>query len=135
MGLDEIYSLTKAPNNYKLRIELKSFDFPNAVNWIEYDHFSVDSLSTQFKLNLGQADKESNIQDAMYFNKEMKFSTFDKNEGIDQNVTSCSEKRNKTGWWWPVDEFEQGELNCGHSNLNGVYHDAEFNGGYSGQLR
>merc|ERR1712226_439214 len=92
--------------NYELRIELENAD--RERKQVHYNMFKVDSECNDFSLTLDHFI-ESDLPDSMYSNRNMKFSTFDRDGDLSNDNCAI---RHIGAWWYN---------NCTDSNLNGMF--------------
>merc|ERR1712226_1640477 len=92
--------------NYELRIELENAD--RERKQVHYNMFKVDSECNDFSLTLDHFI-EHDLPDSMYANRNMKFSTFDRDGDLSNDNCAI---RHIGAWWYN---------NCTDSNLNGMF--------------
>ncbi|XP_039600275.1 angiopoietin-related protein 5 [Polypterus senegalus] len=127
LGLRKLFHILNQKNtNFALHVALESYDETSA--YASYDNFWLEDENRFFKMHLGRYAGSAGDAFRGYRQEDnqnsMPFSTFDiDNDGcapfctIDgYAVESCSNKHNKTGWW-----FNQ----CGMANLNSDSLDAD----------
>ena len=116
LGLKKISCLTSVTGRTKLRINLD--DFAGHSKYAYYDYFHVGKPSTKYRLTVGgfQNWGIGAAGDSLMTGHGMQFSTHDRDNDI-WSSSNCASSWH--GAWW--------YSNCGHSNLNGLYHDGESN--------
>merc|ERR1712226_1019216 len=92
--------------NYELRIELENAD--GERKQVHYNMFKVDSECNDYSLTLDNFI-EHELPDSMYANRNMKFSTFDRDGDLSNDNCAI---RHIGAWWYN---------NCTDSNLNGMF--------------
>ena len=105
-GLRNIHCLTTR-ESMELRIDLQD-EQGNKVTWV-YQQFRVDGPDQKYHLHTGQGTGTPGSFDAMAYDNNLNFSTFDRDN--DQNSGNCAASL-KGGWWYN---------NCHKSNLNGPH--------------
>ena len=105
-GLRNIHCLTTR-ESVELRIDLQD-EQGNKVTWV-YQQFRVDGPDQKYHLHTGQGTGTPGSFDAMAYDNNLNFSTFDRDN--DQNSGNCAASL-KGGWWYN---------NCHKSNLNGPH--------------
>ncbi|KAL7740843.1 hypothetical protein ACLKA6_013690 [Drosophila palustris] len=107
LGLDKIHALT-AERNQELLVLLEDQDGIEAFE--NYDTFAIGDEEEQYVLHkLGNASGSAG--DALKYHRGMKFSTFDRDNDIDEG--NCA--KDYTGGWW--------YCKCLYSKLTGTYND------------
>ncbi|XP_060654727.1 fibrinogen-like protein 1 [Drosophila nasuta] len=104
LGLEKIYRLT-SQQQYELYIHLVAED-GNSF-YAQYDDFKISDEDHGYSLSLGKF--KGNIKDAMTYSENMKFTTFDRDNDLDDD--NCAVLY-KSGWWYNK---------CFACNLNGLY--------------
>ncbi|XP_074871964.1 ficolin-2-like [Carettochelys insculpta] len=105
LGNDNIHLLTSLGKN-ELRIDLSNFE--NKKYFAKYKTFQISSESEQYTLILGDM-VEGDAGDSLAYHKDMKFSTADHDNDLDQDNCASTFQ----GAWW----FK----NCHEAHLNGAY--------------
>ncbi|XP_014473996.1 PREDICTED: protein scabrous-like [Dinoponera quadriceps] len=104
IGNEALHRLTR-DNCSRLRVDLTD---TYGVRWrAEYEHFSVDSEETGYRLHV--AGYSGNATDALSYQDGMAFSAKDRD--MDISTTDCAANY-RGGWWFS---------HCQHANLNGRY--------------
>ncbi|XP_058120333.1 angiopoietin-related protein 7-like [Anopheles ziemanni] len=104
LGLNHVHHITKN-RSHELIVEVK--DFHGNYGYARYGEFAIGNESESYTLKkLGSYSGTAG--DAISFNKDHKFSTFDRNNGPGKN---CAVDRH--GAWW--------YYGCTNANLNGNY--------------
>ncbi|XP_064543291.1 angiopoietin-related protein 7-like [Drosophila montana] len=110
LGLEKIHRLTSA-QPHELYIHMEGFE--GVIKYYRYDQFSIADEHDQYRLiTLGKAAGNA-TQDNFSYHRNMKFSTFDRdNDAWDDG--NCASKYKYCGGWW--------YNKCVGSNLNGKYY-------------
>ncbi|XP_032688504.1 protein scabrous-like [Odontomachus brunneus] len=104
IGNEALHRLTR-DNCSRLRVDLTD---TYGVHWrAEYEHFSVDSEETGYRLHV--SDYSGNATNALSYQDGMAFSAKDRD--MDISTTDCAANY-RGGWWFS---------HCQHANLNGRY--------------
>ena len=91
IGLDALHNLTSS-NNCSIRFDLQLVN--GSRYYAQYSSFSVGSLSTHYRLTIG--GYSGNLEDAMAFSDNQKFSTYDSDN--DGYRGACA--REEGGGFW-----------------------------------
>lgn len=104
IGNEALHRLTR-DNCSRLRVDLTD---TYGVRWrAEYEHFSVDSEETGYRLHV--SGYSGNATNALSYQDGMAFSARDRD--MDISTTDCAANY-RGGWWFS---------HCQHANLNGMY--------------
>ncbi|XP_064545374.1 angiopoietin-related protein 7-like [Drosophila montana] len=115
LGLEKIHRLTSA-QPHELYIHMEGFD--GIIKYYRYEQFAIAGEDDQYRLiTLGKAEGNA-TRDYLNYHRNMKFSTFDRDNDTWDNG-SCASKRLFGGGWW--------YNNCASSNLNGKYYTSSTN--------
>ncbi|XP_050957340.1 microfibril-associated glycoprotein 4 isoform X1 [Labeo rohita] len=107
LGLENMFQLTRN-RAYMLRVDLE--DFNGRKGYALYSSFSVGAEVDGYKLQVsGFAD--GGAGDSLTFHNGLKFTTFDKDQDIDDN--NCAKMR-LGGFWYRATP-------CHYTNPNGIY--------------
>merc|ERR1719295_1211096 len=106
LGLDNLHRLT-SQRDYKLKIIMTDFDGKKYV--AVYDQFKVGPGDDYMLTVGGFNDALSTLQDSMFYNNGMMFSTKDRDQ--DRWGGNCAQSH--TGGWWYKD--------CGYAHLTGLH--------------
>ncbi|XP_033149063.1 ficolin-2-like [Drosophila busckii] len=118
IGLDLLNELT-SDQPQELWVEL--LDYSGQTRYAHYDNFAVGNESNLYTLNkLGLYT--GNAGDALRYQENMKFSTFDRDNDMSPKKNCASEL---SGAWWYND--------CMTSNLNGLYLGGEYGNDLTGR--
>ena len=104
-GLEKVHAMTAAYDT-ELLVYMKSFESESA--YAHYSSFSVGDASSGYTMTV--SGYSGNAGDAMTGHNNMKFSTFDRDQDLDQ--TNCALHFQNGGWWFS---------SCFHTNPNGPY--------------
>ncbi|XP_051860481.1 fibroleukin-like isoform X1 [Drosophila albomicans] len=104
LGLDKMHRITSLQRS-ELYIHLVAVN--GTVYFARYDDFKISNEDNGYKLSLGKF--KGNVNDAMRYVDNMKFSTFDRDN--DNYKNNCAEYY-KSGWWYNA---------CFYCNLNKEY--------------
>ena len=112
-GLRRIHELTQS-GHWILRVELEAFDQSTA--YAEYDAFKIGDATSNYTLNIGSYSGSAGNSLGSHNNTQ--FTTYDwDNDNWDGNCAGYQ----KSAWWHRID--------CGYSNLNGMYGKSSSNEG------
>lgn len=105
LGNDAIHRITTAaPKTLAVQLVANNGDTATAY----YTNFTVSNEDQNYRMEYNEHIKPSEPGDAFHENKQMSFSTYDRdNDGNDHN--DCANTRN-SAWWFTS--------SCGHSDLN-----------------
>ncbi|XP_072015046.1 uncharacterized protein [Amphiura filiformis] len=117
LGNENIYALVNNGKTYELRVDLND---GNEWRYDSYASFIISAVGTKYILTLG-VNNGGTAGDAMYFQRNQPFSTFDQDNDV--SSADCVDLY-KGGWWYGNN---LGNTHCHQANLNGQY----LNGAYA----
>ena len=111
LGLRYIHRLT-ASAAQQLRVDLEDIDGNTA--YALYNRFTVYGAADQYRLQ--KSEYTGSAGDAMEYDSEQKFSTYDRDN--DPNPNRFCAREYGSPWWHYSD--------CSYAHLNGIYHNTRF---------